>query len=197
MVQVPEDELAGRYAVAVSAGDRRLRDAVMKPERLVIVSGRMPRAGCPVFVDTARGRPAEWRQLALCDRGLERLLVVPVDDEERVQRLRARSAELPAPRSLSSVSPRIRDRAGGDALLKLRRERAQHAGGRPHARRPVGSDAPAFTASRGLWSRAASSCASAQPSRIMLSRLSELTGGRRRPGRRSVTKRYAATGRCP
>ena len=36
VIRVPEDELAGGNAVAADAGDRRLCDAVVKPERLVI-----------------------------------------------------------------------------------------------------------------------------------------------------------------
>jgi len=39
VVLIPEDELAGGYAVAGDAGNRWLRDAVVKPERLLIAVG--------------------------------------------------------------------------------------------------------------------------------------------------------------
>jgi len=39
VVQVTEDELARRNTLAADPGNRRLRDTVMKPERLVVARG--------------------------------------------------------------------------------------------------------------------------------------------------------------
>ena len=60
VVRVPEDELAGGDALAADPGNRRLRDAVVKSERLVIAvgtisalhgPGQLNDAACRVFDD--------------------------------------------------------------------------------------------------------------------------------------------------
>jgi hypothetical protein len=150
VIQVSEDELAGRYTGPFEAVDLRLRDAVMEPERLVISR----RAHAPLFVDTKLGHGAigGGDQLALCGaRGHQRLLGVPVDDEERVQRFRARPTELPA-RWITILGVAEDSRPGwrDDALSKLGWKGAHHVVSQATRAQPIGRETDIHRRGRGL-----------------------------------------------
>ena len=127
VILVTEDELARRHAGAGDPGNRRLGDAVVKPERLVIAVGTVAALHVARPLDDGPGgvgnQRAQRRTGAFEFTGGDR-----VDDDDSVNRRLAGGAQLPLARiAFGGVAEDSRARGVRHPLLELLRERAEDA----------------------------------------------------------------------
>ena len=109
VVRVTQDELARGNALAADPGNRRLRDAVVKPERLVVALGAVAALHAAGQLDDTAARLGDERALRVAG-GVELGGRDRVNEDDGMERRERRAAKFPLAGSLSSVSPRILDR---------------------------------------------------------------------------------------
>ena len=123
MIRVAKDEFAGRYALAADARNCRLRDPVVKPERLVVAIGTMTALHAVWKLDDSAGRVRQYRALRAAG-VLELLLRYAMNDEDGVNGRLSASAELPRHGvALFGVAENSRALVSCNAFLKLDGER--------------------------------------------------------------------------
>ena len=138
VIRVPEDELAGGNAFAADSGDRRLRDAVVKAERLVIAVGPVSALHRAGEFDDASCRLCEQRALCLAG-AFERSRRDRMNDHDGMNRRLRGAAQFPVARiALFRVAENFRSVLARNPFLEFDGERAEHAGWQPEGREAVG-----------------------------------------------------------
>ena len=138
VVRVPEDELAGGNAFTADAGDRRLCDAVVKPERLMIPVGPVAALHRAGELGHATCRLREPRTLCLacafeCSRR-DRM-----NEDDGMNRRLCGTAEFPVARgAFFRVAENFRTVLARHPFLELDRERAERASRQAERREAVG-----------------------------------------------------------
>ena len=122
------------------SGNRRLRDTVVKPERLVIALGSVSGLHATGQLDDAACRVDEERALRTA-RVLEPFIRFRVNDQDCMDGRLPRPAQLPFDRvALFGIAKNSRTVRVGDPLLELERKRVENLPWQPDGGEPVGAE---------------------------------------------------------